>query len=45
MILIRYFDWFGSNEALEKERDAWIRASKEMEGIKSIRLVTSYQAR
>ncbi len=45
MILIRYFDWFGTNEALEKEREAWIKASKEMEGINSIRLVTSYQAR
>lgn len=45
MILIRYFDWFGTNEELEKEKEAWIKGCKETEGIKSIKLCTSYQAR
>jgi len=45
MIVINYFDWFGSQEELEKVNEAWRKACEETEGIKSTKLYTSHQAR
>ena len=45
MIVITYFDWFGTPEDLEKNKEAWKKACEETEGIKSTKLYTSHQAR
>ncbi len=45
MIVITYFDWFGTPEDLEKHKKAWTKACEEIEGIKSTKLYTSHQAR
>ena len=45
MIVINYFDWFGTPEDLEKNKEAWIKACEETEGVKSTKLYTSHQAR
>ena len=45
MMVITYFDWFGTPEALEKWNKAWEKACQETKGIKSTKLYTSHQAR
>ena len=45
MIVITYFDWFGSPEELKKFNEAWKKACNETEGIKSTKLYSSHQAR
>ena len=45
MMLITYFDWFGTQADLEKNKAAWHKACKETKGIKSTKLYTSHQAR
>ena len=45
MIVISYFDWFGTPEDLEKLKEAWTKACEEAEGVKSTKLYTSHQAR
>ena len=45
MIVITYFDWFGTPEELEKFNEAWRKVCEEAEGVKSTKLYTSHQAR
>jgi len=45
VIVITYFDWFGTPEDLEKLKEAWTKIVEETEGIKSSKLYTSHQAR
>jgi hypothetical protein len=45
MIVITYFDWFGTPEKLKTNNEAWHKACKETKGIKSTKLYTSHQAR
>jgi len=45
VIVISYFDWFGTPEELEKHTAAWKKAAKETPGIKSTKLYSPHQAR
>ena len=45
MILITYFDWFGTPADFEKVNEAWHKACKETKDVKSTKLYTSHQAR
>jgi hypothetical protein len=45
MIVINYFDWFGTPEELEKLNEAWKKICEEADEIKSTKLYTSHQAR
>lgn len=45
MLLITYFDWFGTPEDLEKFTIAWEKASDETSGMNFTKLYTSHQAR
>ena len=44
MLVILYYDWFGTEEGLEEWKTAWEIACKEA-GIKSSKHYTSHQAR
>ena len=45
MIVIMYYDWFGTKEALKTWNDEWQKVCKAVEGIKSCKHYTSHQAR
>jgi len=45
VLLITYFDWFGSPDDLEKFTKAWEKACDETSGMNSTKLYTSHQAR
>ena len=45
MLVVTYFDWFGTPEDLEKHKETYIKVCEEIEGIKSTKLYTSHQAR
>jgi hypothetical protein len=45
MLVVMYYDWFGTPEAMEKWNTAWKKACDETKGMKSVKLYTSHQAR
>jgi len=45
VIVITYFDFFGTPEDLEKYKESWTKAFEGTEGVKSTKLYTSHQAR
>jgi hypothetical protein len=45
MLLIMYYDWFGTDESLEKWKTEWKEACDDTEGITSCKHYTSHQAR
>ncbi len=45
MIVIGYWDWFGTPEEFEEHQTAWKKAAKEVPGIKSTKLYSPHQAR
>jgi len=45
MLVIMYYDWFGTKEALEDWKKHWKKACKDTEGVKSCKHYTSHQAR
>jgi hypothetical protein len=45
MLVILYYDWFGTTEALDEWKTAWEKACTDTEGIKKCKHYTSHQAR
>ena len=45
MLVILYYDWFGTTKALDEWKTAWEKACTDTEGIKKCKHYTSHQAR
>jgi hypothetical protein len=45
MLVVMYYDWFGTDEDLEKWKTAWKKACDDTKGITSCKHYTPHQAR